>query len=132
MPDHKNSETLMGKAGQDEFILDLILNNASAPEEVFGFHAQQAAEKMLKAVLASQNIEYPFSHNIRLLFKLIIKQGIQLPERFYALRHLTPFAGEFRYDVLPDEPEGPINKIEIRAMIHELRAWVEEFLSRQS
>lgn len=34
------------------------------------FHAQQAAEKSLKALLVSRDIEYPLTHDIELLLQL--------------------------------------------------------------
>ena len=35
------------------------------------FHAQQAAEKSIKAVLLHQGIEFPFTHNLQLLLYLL-------------------------------------------------------------
>ena len=32
---------------------------------MIGFHAQQAVEKLLRAVLANRNVEYPRVHDIR-------------------------------------------------------------------
>lgn len=132
MSDLDKCAVLMKKAAQDEWILDRLLNDPRAADAIYGFHAQQAAEKMLKAMLASRAVDYPFTNNIRLLYRLTVKQGVQLPSRFYALRSLTPFAREILYDVLPDEPERPVNRAEIRTMIREFRAWVEEYLSAKN
>jgi len=44
---------LVRKAEGDESILDRLLDDADVPDDVLGFHAQQAIEKRLKAVLAS-------------------------------------------------------------------------------
>ena len=38
----------MRKAAQDEALLDAVLESDTVSDEVFGFHCQQAAEKMLK------------------------------------------------------------------------------------
>ena len=40
-------------------------------EAVFGFHAQQAIEKGLKAWLASLGTSYPKTHDLRLLLVLL-------------------------------------------------------------
>ena len=53
MKDDKHVVLLLDKAAQDEYVLDKLLSDPDAPVEVFGFHAQQAAEKLLKAILLS-------------------------------------------------------------------------------
>ena len=52
-----------------------ITNNLSAhniPADSCCFHAQQAPEKYLKAYLVSRNIDFPKTHDLQLLIKLII------------------------------------------------------------
>jgi HEPN domain-containing protein len=43
---------LLRKAAQDEALLDAVLESELVSDEVFGFHCQQAAEKLLKALLS--------------------------------------------------------------------------------
>ena len=43
-----------GKRKQDQYAMNRLLDDPAAPDEVIGFHAQQAVEKMTKAVLAYQ------------------------------------------------------------------------------
>ena len=43
--------------------------------EIFGFHAQQAVEKILKAWLSLAGVEYPRTHNLMQLFTLIEECG---------------------------------------------------------
>ncbi len=45
-------------------------HDSAIADEILGFHAQQAAEKMLKAVLACQGIEFPFTHRLADLIDL--------------------------------------------------------------
>ena len=40
------------KAAQDEALLDAVIESDKVSDEVIGFHCQQAAEKMLKALLS--------------------------------------------------------------------------------
>jgi HEPN domain-containing protein len=40
-----------------------MLDANDFPEEVFGFHAQQAIEKTLKAWIAVRRLAYPKSHD---------------------------------------------------------------------
>ena len=46
------------KAAQDEYVLDKLVADESAPQVIFGFHAQQAVEKLLKAALSHHGLEY--------------------------------------------------------------------------
>ena len=102
------------------------MTDPSAPIEVFGFHAQQAAEKLLKAVLVSHGIEYPPTHQLVRLIDLVTSNGITFPRSLEEIRLLSPFAVEFRYDVIPNEDEEDIDKSAIRGRIADLRIWAEK------
>lgn len=60
------------------------------------FHAQQAAEKALKAVLVAKGIPFPKTHNIRTLLDLL-PQGIILPPEVEDAASLTDYAVISRY-----------------------------------
>jgi HEPN domain-containing protein len=94
---------LQRKASQDLAVLDRLLDDSAIDDDTLGYHAQQAAEKLIKALLALHGHDYPRSHNIGLLLDLLASHGIPLPERFEALQTLTPFGTVFRYDDLPLE-----------------------------
>jgi len=116
---------LLAKAAQDEYVLDKLLDDPDAPLEVFGFHAQQTAEKLLKAVLSHAGIVYPRTHQLVELLDLAADHGLQLPAEAEELRHLTPFAVEFRYDVLPDDERPGLDKAAVRRELARLRTWIE-------
>jgi HEPN domain-containing protein len=61
---------LQRKASQDLAVLDRLLDDPAIDDETLGYHAQQAAEKLLKALLALQGHDFPRSHNIGLLLDL--------------------------------------------------------------
>ncbi|MEO7913151.1 MAG: HEPN domain-containing protein, partial [Roseiflexaceae bacterium] len=48
--------------------------------EILAFHAQQAAEKALKALLVHHQVEFPRTHVIALLINLCGQAGYQVPE----------------------------------------------------
>ena len=98
---------LQRKAAQDLAVLDRLLDDPAIDDETLGYHAQQAAEKLIKSLLALHGHDYPRSHNIGLLLDLLSSHGMPLPERFEAVRTLTPFGTVFRYDDLPleDNPD---------------------------
>jgi HEPN domain-containing protein len=116
---------LLRKAAQDEYLLDQMLSDPRAPAEAFGFHAQQAAEKLLKGLLAALQVAYPRTHRLSELIDMAGSAGAAVPAHLDELRSLTPFAVEFRYDALPEEPEAPLDKSHVREAIRELHAWVQ-------
>ena len=69
-----------------------------------GFHAQQAVEKALKAALAAERIEFPFTHDLDGLMDLCRSATLDLPEALDGAEALSPFGVTFRYGVL--EPIG--------------------------
>ncbi len=52
MKQREQALLLLRKAAQDESLLDEVLDSVNVGDEVIGFHCQQAAEKMLKALLS--------------------------------------------------------------------------------
>jgi HEPN domain-containing protein len=44
--------------------------SSSCPYKLVAFHAQQCAEKYLKAFLALKKVDFPFTHNISLLLEI--------------------------------------------------------------
>jgi HEPN domain-containing protein len=68
------------------------------PLEVVCFHAQQAAEKMLKCFLASKNIEIPKIHDLRVLCERCIELETSFNDIYKPSIMLT------RYSVVPRYP----------------------------
>jgi HEPN domain-containing protein len=103
----EQARLLHRKAAQDQAVLEKLLDDPTIDDETLGYHAQQAAEKLLKALLAHGGHNYPRSHNIGLLMDLLEAHGRPLPEQFHAVESLTPFGTVFRYDDLPleDNPD---------------------------
>lgn len=61
------------------------------------FHAQQAAEKYLKAFLVWHQIEFPKTHDIGKLIALAAEVVPDLPTTLEEAKTLTPFGVDFRY-----------------------------------
>lgn len=83
---HAWSDLELARVGQNSRIL----------LEDLSFHAQQAAEKAMKAVLVSRSISFPRTHNIRTLIDLLPK-GIKTPEDTAGAAKLTDYAVLSRY-----------------------------------
>ena len=89
-------QVLLLKAADDEDVLDATLAGAKISDEIFGFHAQQAVEKLLTARLISLGVDYPKVHNLLTMMELIAAGGDALPEALADLFCLMPFATTFR------------------------------------
>ena len=120
---------LLAKARQDEFVLEQFVDNPGAADETFGFHAQQAAEKLLKAVLSARGVVPPRTHRLGDLLDLAENHGLTVLEEFDDLHRLTPFAVEYRYEFFAEEVEKPLERRVICEQVRRLRAWVEASLA---
>jgi HEPN domain-containing protein len=67
------------------------------------FHAQQAAEKFLKAFLVRHQIEFPKTHDVGELLDLVMQVDAPLAESLAEAVGLSPFGTVTRYPSdLPD------------------------------
>jgi hypothetical protein len=57
---------LLAKAAQDESLLDAVMDVDTVADEVFGFRCQQAAEKMIKALLSDTGMPFQKTTILRL------------------------------------------------------------------
>jgi len=99
----EHARLLMEKAAEDAYVLERLAGDAKAPDAIMGFHAQQAVEKCLKAVLTSRGIPYARTHDLAGLVELLERSGIGGPPQADSLPRLSPFAAEHRYGRLPPE-----------------------------
>jgi HEPN domain-containing protein len=103
LPTHEHLEVarlLLGKAVGDLAATRLLAADENQADHVVGFHAQQAVEKSLKAVLASREVEIPLTHDLGYLVALC-EDRASLPEDVAGAHWLTPWAGGWRYDTEP-------------------------------
>ncbi len=79
------------------------LTRAPDPQmDAAGFHLQQMVEKSLKAWTALRNIDYPKTHDLSLLLRLLDDAGEDI-EPFWPLLRLNPFAVQSRYEVAGED-----------------------------
>ncbi|MGN6373674.1 MAG: HEPN domain-containing protein [Solirubrobacteraceae bacterium] len=96
------AEQLLRRAADDEAAVGAMLPLESVTDAILGFHAQQAVEKSIKAVLAARNVDFPFIHDIGGLAELCEEVGASLPGELDGVDRLTPYAAGLRYD--DDQP----------------------------
>lgn len=99
---HDLAEQLLRRAADDEAAARAMMPLEPVTDAIVGFHAQQAVEKSLKAVLAARDVEFPFIHDIAGLADLCEEAGASLPEELEGVDRLTPYAAGLRYD--DDQP----------------------------
>lgn len=100
-----------------------MIDNPWFADEIFGFHAQQAVEKSLKAWLAMRTVDYPLTHDLSRLMSLLEAQGIEM-EPYWPLVELTVFAVQARYDAGLMEADAPIERLNVIACVEQLLAVV--------
>ncbi|MDT8300017.1 MAG: HEPN domain-containing protein [Sedimentisphaerales bacterium] len=88
------------------------IRTAEVMFEVLCFHAQQAAEKALKAVLIAKDVPPPKTHNIRTLLDLLPEEII-VPEEIEDAASLSDYAVTSRY---PGDFE-PVNEEEYKEAV---------------
>jgi HEPN domain-containing protein len=128
MKQHEQAGLYLQKAAEDEALLDEVMESTRISDEIFGFHCQQAAEKILKALLSFLGVRFRKTHDLRELIDLLTDHGVDIPEAINKIDDLTPFAVEFRYDLLPIEPESQLDRQVARQRIRDLRCWVEQII----
>ncbi|MBI5211825.1 MAG: HEPN domain-containing protein [Nitrospirae bacterium] len=70
--------------------------SSSCPYKLIAFHAQQCAEKYLKAFLALRKVDFPYTHNLSLLLELCVPVADWI-EDLQEAKALTPYAVTARY-----------------------------------
>ena len=104
-----------------------VLKDAPEADDVVAcFHAQQAVEKCLKAVLFENRIEFPPTHDLARLASLLQTHGFSAPRSVDELRRLNPYAVAGRYD---EQPRGAAAVDEAAAIVDDMRAWAGEAIS---
>lgn len=91
------------------------------------FHAHQAVEKALKAVLAGQDLGFARTHDVEELAQSVIDSGINTPITPRDYRRLNPFAVSFRYD---DQIIILLTAEEAGRIARQTLAWAEAIISR--
>ena len=118
---------LLDAATRDVDALRVMHRSREISDEIFGFHVQQATEKLLKAWIALLGEMYPLSHSIEVLLDILAGRGAVV-EPFRNLVDYTPYAVEFRYAGIGPDAE-PIDRDGTLALVVALLDRVERELA---
>jgi HEPN domain-containing protein len=127
----EHARALLARARDDLYVVRRLRTDPDAPGWVLGFHAQQAVENALKAVLSSAGTAYPRTHNLVMLAELLRPVAIPLPPDAEEFGSLVPFGVVLRYeDVAADEPP-PIDPAWFDAVVTRTIDWASERLNKK-
>jgi hypothetical protein len=85
------ARVMLGLARDDEFAARSLLAVDGVADAILGFHAQQAVEKSLKAVLACCAIDFPYTHALDGLLELCQTNGLGVPSELDGVDRLAPY-----------------------------------------
>lgn len=109
-------------ADRDAHTMLLLVDIEESEDEAIGFHAQQAVEKCLKAVLSFHQIPFRKTHDLGELIDLLGDAGKPVPPDADELDFLNPFAVTFRYDLLDIEA---FDRKYAKKIVESIRRWAE-------
>lgn len=118
---------LSRKANEDATAVREFADNSEISDEIIGFHAQQAVEKWLKALMAGRGLVQLRTHDIDQLGRVLEADGVELPFGRPRLAELTIFAVPLRYEQLLDAE--PLDREATVALVDEVGKWAETQLS---
>ena len=124
------AEVLVRKANDDANAMRLLAPDAEISDEIIGFHAQQAIEKWLKAVLGSRGIEFEYTHDLRRLIAEVTAAVGEFPFDNAQVVALTEHAVPLRYDEILDTE--PIDRQTTLALVNDVGDWAATQLPPRS
>jgi HEPN domain-containing protein len=128
MSGFEHANALLAMARKDLDALRGMVGNPLFADEIFGFHAQQAVEKSLKAWLAVRSLDFPLTHDISRLLSLLEDDGVNVG-LFLPLVQFTVFAVQARYETGLMEADVPIDRKATIEEVDQLLTTVESLIS---
>ncbi len=98
-PEAERALALLARSDADLAAVRALETVAAVPDEIIGFRGQQAAEKLLKAVLADHDLAPPAT--------------------LHSITELYPFGAQLRYDAPLDKE--PLDRTAVRDQLDDLR-----------
>jgi HEPN domain-containing protein len=129
----EHARVLLGKARTDLAVMETCIGNSRIETWAIGFHAQQAIEKCIKAVLTSHTIEYTRTHDLIELCQLLERTGLPLPPFANDLRRLKPFAVDERYEdqqtTIPELGPRTVTPEDAVRWVRDVMDWAERVVA---
>jgi HEPN domain-containing protein len=126
---HDLARALLRRAGDDALLVRRVLDDLDIADAIVGFHAQQAVEKAIKAVLAVREIDFVQTHALGYLIELVESNGIEAPAALAEADVLGPWAVDFRYET---ESEPPLDRRAAMVLVDVLLRWAAQEVAADS
>ena len=126
-----SSQDWLVHAKSDLNLAHLARSHKAILAEQVCFHAQQACEKALKAVLLFKGLKFPLVHDIEVLLEIAKDGGLRLPRKVGEAGALSPYAVEARYPGYEEEIT-PADVDEAIRLAERVVAWASSMLSTRS
>ena len=122
---HEQAILLHEKAMKDLSLVEQVVHfpQLNLDDDIVGFHAQQAVEKLLKAVLSENGAHFRRTHDLRVLMEMLERIATPVPFGLTDLDLLTPFGVTSRY--ARRDACTALDRRTILDKIHQLRNWAE-------
>ncbi len=124
-PGHEEALRALRVADRDIVAFNKMKNDPEFHFTTTCFHAQQAIEKCMKAVMFERGILFPPMHDLAKLALILNGHGVAAPCSADELRKLNPFAVTFRYD---DTGIPLISVEEVEKRVDTMRQWAGEIV----
>lgn len=125
MAERTIAETLLISAERDRQAFLKLSGDPALHDSLAGFHAQQAVEKALKAVLSQAGVAFRRTHDLAELLDLLADSGLPAPPHADLLDELNPYAVEMRYGLV--EPAG-LDRAVTSLWVEDLVAWCRAYI----
>ena len=130
MPEREPREEaaiLARKAQGDATAMRKLADDPEIADDIVGFHAEQAVEKWLKAVIGNRGVKFEYTHDLRHLIELAKAAVGDFPFEVGAVIALTEYAVPLRYDELLDSE--PLDRDATVALVDEVARWASAELA---
>lgn len=117
---------LARKAEDDTKAMQWLASKSEISDEIIGFHAQQAVEKWLKAVLGSREIAFEYTHDLHRLITEVTAAVGEFPFDTPEVVALTEHAVPLRYDEILDTE--PLDRQAVVRLVEEVGKWADNQL----
>ncbi|HVQ58499.1 MAG TPA: HEPN domain-containing protein [Solirubrobacterales bacterium] len=114
---------LARKAEDDANAMQWLASKPEISDEIVGFHAQQAVEKWLKAVLGSRSVEFEYTHDLRRLIGEVMTAVGEFPFDIPEVVALTEHAVPLRYDEILDTE--PLDRQAVVRLVEGVGEWAD-------
>ena len=125
----------LSKAEEDFLVAQELMERDRLSYNPVGFHAQQAAEKFLKALLTQQGVAFPRTHDISVILLLAEQCRPGIGEALEDAYLLTPYGVDVRYpgEDAPLTREEGVEAVRLAAAVRtEVLSRLDDFLKGET